>query len=77
MNPHVCKDCIALLRERDDLKSLLEEAVSYLRQGKAKFAPNTTNSHVDIFLARFALRGVKESNPPDHRAGAEEHSHGK
>lgn len=39
--------------------SILKEAVSYLREGKAQFAPNTTNSHVDVFLARY---DAKESN---------------
>lgn len=31
----------------------LDTAVSYLRQGKAQFAPGTTNSLVDEFLKRM------------------------
>lgn len=35
----------------------LEKAIGFLKKGKAKFAPNTTNSEVDVFLSEF-----KESN---------------
>jgi hypothetical protein len=37
-----------------DLERQLEQAVKYLRQGKAEFAPNTTNSDVDVFLAAIS-----------------------
>jgi hypothetical protein len=36
------------------LRAQLAEAVRYLRLGKAQFAPHTTNSDVDVFLARIA-----------------------
>lgn len=41
-----------LAEEVRRLEGLLVEAIMYLRQGKAKFAPHTTNSFVDEFLAR-------------------------
>lgn len=34
-------------------KWLLEDAYKYLKAGKAQFAPNTTNSDVDHWLARY------------------------
>lgn len=40
-------------RERDEIKAALTQAVDYLKQGKAKFAPNTTNSFVDDFIAKW------------------------
>lgn len=33
-------------------KNELKKAVGYLRAGKAKFAPTTTNSDVDVFLKK-------------------------
>lgn len=45
---------LALTAEVQRLEADLAEAIGYLRQGKAQFAPNTTNSLVDDFLARFA-----------------------
>jgi hypothetical protein len=72
MNPNICQDCLDLIRERDELKEQLAEAVSYLREGKAKFAPTTTNSHVDVFLAQYY---AKESNANDHRADAQKELH--
>ncbi len=35
-----------------DLANELKLAVQYLREGKAKFTPGTTNSHVDDFLSK-------------------------
>lgn len=35
-------------------ESMLERANQYLREGKAKFSPNTTNSFVDTWLADYA-----------------------
>jgi hypothetical protein len=43
-----------LLSERDALKAKLEKAVQYLKEGKARFAPGTTNSFVDDFIAENA-----------------------
>lgn len=36
------------------LESMLVKAEQFLREGKAKFAPNTTNSFVDDWLKDFA-----------------------
>ncbi len=36
-----------------ELVADLEAAVKYLREGKAKFAPNTDNSFVDDFLKKY------------------------
>ena len=35
-----------------ELEAELEEAIRIIRQGKAQFAPNTTNSDVDCFLKK-------------------------
>jgi DNA-directed RNA polymerase subunit F len=40
--------------KRVELEKELEKAVQYLRQGKALFAPNTTNSIVDEFLEKHS-----------------------
>lgn len=45
---------LSKLRELFDAKADLKRAVQYLREGKARFAPNTDNSHVDGFLAKYA-----------------------
>ena len=66
MNSEICEECLDLIKELDRLKELLNEAISYLREGKAKFSPHTTNSHVDVFLSRFDPPNVR-----DHRAGAQ------
>jgi hypothetical protein len=42
-----------LLERIAGLERQLEQAVKFLRQGKAQFAPNTTNSDVDVFLSSF------------------------
>lgn len=39
----------------ENLRTLLAEAIRYLKQGKAQFTPNTTNSLVDEFLKRVEL----------------------
>lgn len=36
-----------------EMAELLERAASYIKQGKIKFTPNTTNSDVDVWLADF------------------------
>lgn len=41
------------LRELFDAKEHLKTAVRYLKEGKARFTPETTNSDVDVFLERF------------------------
>jgi len=38
--------------ENESLRELLQLAVQYLKEGKAKFRPNTTNSFVDDFIAK-------------------------
>lgn len=38
--------------EAEQLKEELQTAVKYLREGKARFSPNTTNSDVDLFLEK-------------------------
>jgi len=43
---------LALAKKNRELKEQLKQAVQYLREGKAKFTPNTTNSFVDEFLKR-------------------------
>lgn len=48
------------LAEPDEFKALLAEATSYLREGKKKFSPNTTNSFVDSFLLKMDKFEVKE-----------------
>jgi hypothetical protein len=63
----ICKDCLDIMKECDALRARLSEAISYLREGKAMFAPNTTNSHVDVFLARY---DTEESNATDQRAAS-------
>lgn len=42
-----------LKKENTRLKAKLSEAVQYLREGKAKFAPEVTNSLVDDFLKSY------------------------
>lgn len=36
-----------------ELENELSTAVKYLKEGKKRFAPNTTNSHVDEFLKKY------------------------
>ena len=60
-----------LLAERDEarntchqqasLRADLELAIKYLREGKAKFAPGTTNSFVDDLLAKYPHTESKET----------------
>lgn len=45
-----------LTAERERLNKALEQAVAYLKEGKAKFAPSTTNSLVDDFIAKWENR---------------------
>jgi predicted nuclease with TOPRIM domain len=45
-----------LKTENARLKDRLSKAVSFLRQGKAQFAPYTTNSDVDVFLEEESNR---------------------
>lgn len=40
-------------KERDEYRADLEKAIQYLREGKAKLAPHTTNSFVDDLLAKY------------------------
>lgn len=35
------------------VKADLDKAIQYLREGKAKYAPGTTNSFVDDLLAKY------------------------
>ena len=48
--------------ERDDLKNKLDIAINYLKQGKARFAPSTTNSLVDEFIAAIDKAGKDTNN---------------
>jgi len=42
------------IKHRDEAEAMLKLAVSHLRAGKAQFAPNTTNSLVDDFIAAYS-----------------------
>lgn len=42
----------SLWNEVNRLRTEYAEAVRIIKQGKAQFAPHTTNSDVDVFLAR-------------------------
>jgi len=42
------------MTDADYWKAELATALLYLKQGKAKFTPNTTNSFVDDFLQKHA-----------------------
>jgi hypothetical protein len=44
-------EAIAVIEE---LKEDLEKAIKYLREGKAKFAPHTSNSFVDDLLVKYS-----------------------
>lgn len=39
--------------ERNELREDLDKALQYLREGKAKFRPHTTNSLVDDLLEKY------------------------
>jgi len=41
----------SMAAERDALRAKLAKAVQYLKEGKARFSPHTTNSFVDDFIA--------------------------
>lgn len=43
---------VDLRNENIELKDKLKTAIKYLKEGKAKFTPNTTNSDVDYFIER-------------------------
>ena len=51
-----------LKKERDRALAMLKKAAQYLREGKAKFAPNTTNSFVDDWLAEYRREFGGEGN---------------
>lgn len=52
---------IAVLKDENErLRKRLDEAVDYLKQGKARFAPTTTNSFVDDFLYRHGDETANE-----------------
>jgi len=44
-----CRDA----HENERLREAMAAAVTIIRQGKAQFTPNTTNSDVDVFLSRY------------------------
>jgi hypothetical protein len=46
------KMILTLAQDIEELRSELSKAIDYLRVGKRKFAPNTTNSDVDVFLKK-------------------------
>jgi hypothetical protein len=43
--------------ENAKLKEAVAQAVQYLKEGKAKFAPNTDNSLVDRFIENWQPKG--------------------
>ena len=45
--------CVDVETELIETRRALKEAVAFLRQGKAQFAPTTTNSLVDGFLEKW------------------------
>jgi hypothetical protein len=45
-------DVTGLYADRKRLHDQFVQALNYLREAKAKFCPNTTNSHVDDFLIK-------------------------
>ena len=47
-----CAKKVKLQAQLDAANAKVAEAVRYLREGKAKFTPHTTNSDVDCFLKR-------------------------
>jgi len=47
-----------LIRENIELRAKLETAIRFLKEGKALFRPNTTNSFVDDFIAGYEA-GIK------------------
>lgn len=49
---HTLEAFDAMVREVERLEAIVAEAVRIIRQGKAQFAPHTTNSDADAFLAR-------------------------
>jgi len=46
-------ELLRLRGERDRLQERLKTAVQYLREGKIRFTPGTTNSFVDDFIAAY------------------------
>jgi hypothetical protein len=47
----------SLVSQTAPLREDLRKAIALLREGKRRFAPNTTNSTVDDFLAKFDRPG--------------------
>lgn len=41
-----------LFAQYNELRAEFAKAIVFLKEGKAAFTPNTTNSHVDVFLER-------------------------
>ena len=50
LDPTTVQEWVKYTRE---LEAALIQAAQYLREGKAKFAPNTTNSFVDDFIEKW------------------------
>jgi len=44
---------LALIHEIQELREGFKEAVQIIKEGKHKFSPETTNSHVDYFLKKW------------------------
>jgi len=55
---------LALAQDIHELREELRTAVNYLRQGKIKYAPHTTNSLVDDFIAKHS---GEDSNAPKEK----------
>jgi len=47
---------LTLAQDLHEARLELQKAVKYLKEGKAKFAPNTTNSFVDEFIAKHEIK---------------------
>lgn len=47
------ENLVKMARSHEDLRRGLIQAVKYLIEGKAKYAPNTTNSFVDDFIKKY------------------------
>lgn len=48
LNKELCEKDVEIMKLKEELRL----AVKYLKEGKAKFAPSTTNSFVDDFIAK-------------------------
>ena len=61
MVPYVPESVLSTARKeaRAECAEMLEKAYRFLREGKAKFAPDTTNSRVDEWLADYEAQQAR------------------